>query len=67
VLCELFTTFPIKVHVEFNSDLDKIILEGPPDQVRQAKEAFETFTDDLVCVCVCVCVCAVQCERGRGE
>ena len=40
-----------KVHVEFNSDLDKIILEGPPEQVQQAKEAFETFTDDLVCVC----------------
>ena len=39
-----------KVHVEFNSDLDKIILEGPPDQVQQAKEAFDTFTDDLVCV-----------------
>ena len=37
-----------KVHVEFNSDLDKIILEGPPDQVTQAKEAFETFTEDLV-------------------
>lgn len=37
-----------KVHVEFNSDLNKIILEGPPDQVQQAKEAFETFTDDLV-------------------
>ena len=37
-----------KVHVEFNSDLDKIILEGPPEQVQQAKEAFETFTDDLV-------------------
>ncbi len=37
-----------KVHVEFNSGLDKIILEGPPDQVQQAKEAFETFTDDLV-------------------
>lgn len=39
-----------KVHVEFNSDLDKIILEGPPEQVQQAKEAFETFTEDLVCV-----------------
>ena len=49
-----------KVHVEFNSDLDKIILEGPPDQVQQAKEAFDTFTDDLVSVygvCVCVCGC----------
>lgn len=41
-----------KVHVEFNSDRNKIILEGPPDQVQQAKEAFETFTDDLVSSCV---------------
>ena len=41
-----------KVHVEFNSGTDRIILEGPPDQVQSAKEAFETFTEDLVCVCV---------------
>ena len=50
-----------KVHVEFNSDLDKIILEGPPDQVQQAKEAFETFTDDLVCA-MCVGVCVRVCD-----
>lgn len=37
-----------KVHVEFNSDLDKIILEGPPEQVQLAKESFETFTEDLM-------------------
>lgn len=37
-----------KVHVEFNSSTDKIVLEGPPDQVQQAKEAFVTFTEDLV-------------------
>ncbi len=37
-----------KVHVEFNSDSHKIVLEGPPDQVQQAKEAFVTFTEDLV-------------------
>ena len=37
-----------RVHVEFNSDNDKIILEGPPEQVQQAKEAFVTFTENLV-------------------
>lgn len=37
-----------KVHVEFNSSIHKIVLEGPPDQVQQAKEAFVTFTEDLV-------------------
>ena len=37
-----------QVHVEFNSGLDKIILEGPPEQVQLAKESFETFTEDLV-------------------
>ena len=37
-----------RVHVEFNSDSNKIILEGPPEQVQQAKEAFDTFTEDLV-------------------
>jgi len=40
-----------KVHVEFSSDSDKIVLEGPPDQVQQAKEAFDTFTSDLVKGC----------------
>ena len=39
-----------KVHVEFNSSTHKIVLEGPPDQVQQAKDAFDTFTEDLVCV-----------------
>ena len=37
-----------KVHVEFRSDSDKIVLEGLPEQVQQAKEAFDTFTGDLV-------------------
>lgn len=37
-----------KVHVEFNSSTHKIVLEGPPDQVHQAKEAFVTFTEDLM-------------------
>lgn len=37
-----------KVHVEFNSSTHKIVLEGPPEQVQQAKEAFDTFTEDLV-------------------
>ena len=40
-----------KVHVEFNSETDKIVLEGPPEQVHQAKEAFDTFTEDLVREC----------------
>ncbi len=47
-----------KVHVEF-TDGDTIVLEGPPDQVQQAKDAFDTFTEDLVCMCVCVCICTV--------
>ena len=38
-----------RVHVEFNFDLNKIILEGPPGEVTQAVEAFVTFTEDLVC------------------
>ena len=38
-----------QVHVEFNSDSDKIVLEGPPTEVKQAKESFESFTEDLVC------------------
>ena len=29
-----------KVHVEFNSETDKIVLEGPPEQVHQAKGSF---------------------------
>ncbi|KAL5491054.1 hypothetical protein EMCRGX_G016269 [Ephydatia muelleri] len=37
-----------RVHVEFNFDLNKIILEGPPGEVTQAAEAFVTFTEDLV-------------------
>jgi predicted PilT family ATPase len=37
-----------KVHVEFNSDSDKIVLEGPPTEVKQAKESFESFTEDLM-------------------
>jgi predicted PilT family ATPase len=37
-----------KVHVEFNSDSDKIVLEGPPTEVQQAKESFESFTEDLM-------------------
>ena len=37
-----------QVHVEFNSEIEKIILEGPPDQVTIAKESFESFTEDLV-------------------
>ena len=37
-----------QVHVEFNSDSDKIVLEGPPAEVQQAKESFESFTEDLV-------------------
>ena len=27
---------------------DKILIEGPPDEVQLAKESFETFTEDLV-------------------
>ena len=46
-----------RVHVEFNSDLNKIILEGPPGEVTQAKEAFVTFTEDLVCDVVGVVYC----------
>ena len=34
--------------MEFNSDSDKIVLEGPPTEVQQAKESFESFTEDLV-------------------
>ena len=34
--------------MEFNSDSDKIVLEGPPAEVQQAKESFESFTEDLV-------------------
>ena len=34
--------------MEFNSDSDKIVLEGPPNEVQQAKESFESFTEDLV-------------------
>ncbi len=42
-----------QVHVEFNSDLEKIILEGPPSEVQVAKESFETFTEDLVSFSFC--------------
>ena len=34
--------------MEFNSDSDKIVLEGPPAEVQQAKESFQSFTEDLV-------------------
>lgn len=37
-----------KVHVEFNDEEEVVSLEGPPAEVAQAKEAFETFTRDLV-------------------
>ena len=46
-----------QVHVEFNSDSDRIILEGPPAEVQQAKESFESFTEDLVHT---LCVYAMQ-------
>jgi polyribonucleotide nucleotidyltransferase len=36
-----------KVHVEFSSDADEIQLEGPPEEVEQAKTALERFTKEL--------------------
>ena len=36
------------MHVEFSSDADEIQLEGPPEEVEQAKTALERFTKELV-------------------
>ena len=37
-----------QLHIEFSDDKDKITLEGPPQQVDQAREDLETFARELV-------------------
>jgi hypothetical protein len=39
---------PPQLHIEFSDDKDKITLEGPPQQVDQARDALETFARELV-------------------
>ncbi|XP_031553878.1 vigilin-like [Actinia tenebrosa] len=37
-----------KVHVEFSSEKDSIVLDGPPEEVERAREALETFIRELI-------------------
>ena len=39
--------FLIQVHVEFEEGRDKITLEGPPEQVEEARRALEEISRDL--------------------
>ena len=39
-----------KVHIEFTDGEDKITVEGPPEEVSQAKGKLDTITQDLVSV-----------------
>ncbi|XP_013393954.1 vigilin [Lingula anatina] len=36
-----------KVHIEFTEGQDKIVIEGPPDEVEQAQKALGEITQDL--------------------
>ena len=51
------------VMVTFPKDTDKIVIEGPPDEVQCARESFERFTTKLVsaCTCTCTCTCTLTC------
>jgi predicted PilT family ATPase len=37
-----------KVHIEFTDGQDKVVLEGPPEQVKQAREQLEAIVKDLL-------------------
>lgn len=37
-----------KVHIEFTDGQDKIVIEGPPEEVEQAQKALEDITADLL-------------------
>ena len=37
-----------KVHIEFTESVDKIKVEGPPEEVRTAKKQLEEITKDLM-------------------
>ena len=47
------------VQVTFMRGEDKILIEGPPEEVQLAKESFETFTEDLVRMVPIACFCFV--------
>ena len=41
-----------QVHIEFTEGEDKILVEGPPEEVDQAVKALQEFVQDLVSICV---------------
>ena len=40
------------MHIEFTEGEDKILVEGPPEEVDQAVKALQEFVQDLVSICV---------------
>ena len=44
----LLTTFLGQVHIEFTDGEDKITVEGPPEEVEEAKTSLEELTKELV-------------------
>ena len=43
-----------QVHIEFTDGEDKITVEGPPEEVEEAKASLEELTKELVGVLLCV-------------
>lgn len=37
-----------QVHVEFNSEKDMIVVEGPPEEVEKARDQLEKFSQQLI-------------------
>ncbi|XP_060527573.1 vigilin isoform X2 [Cylas formicarius] len=47
IIKEITQNLP-KVHVEFTDKQDKIIIEGPPDEMEKAQEQIEAMAKDLI-------------------
>lgn len=47
LILTLLCFYELKVHVEFEEGRDKITLEGPPQQVEEARRALEEISRDL--------------------
>lgn len=40
----------IQVHIEFHEGQDKILVEGPPEEVNEAVKLLEVKVKELVCI-----------------
>ena len=57
----LLTTFLGQVHIEFTDGEDKITVEGPPEEVEEAKASLEELTKELVRIITVPSVSALWC------